>query len=128
MFTEEPRLALTFDDVALVPGLSEVHPAAVELKTRLCRRITLNIPVLSAAMDTVSESRLAIAIAQEGGIAVLHKNLSVAAQSEEVDRVKRSEAGMIVDPVTMRPEQSLREAHSMMSRYKISGVPVTDAA
>ena len=123
----EPRLALTFDDISLVPGLSEVHPNQVELRTQVCRGIEMNIPILSAAMDTVTESRLAIALAQEGGIGIVHKNLSIEAQAEEVDRVKRSESGMIVDPVTMRPDQSIREALDVMSRYKISGVPVTSA-
>jgi IMP dehydrogenase len=126
MNQDEPRLALTFDDVSIVPGLSDTHPNEVDLKTRVCRGITLNIPILSAAMDTVTESRLAIALAQEGGIGIVHKNLPIEAQAEEVDKVKRSEAGMIVDPVTMRPEQSIREALVMMARYKISGVPVTD--
>jgi IMP dehydrogenase len=121
-----PRLALTFDDVSIVPGLSEVHPSQVDLRTRVCRGIPTNIPILSAAMDTVTESRLAIAIAQEGGIGIVHKNLPIGSQADEVDKVKRSEAGMIVDPVTMRPDQSIREALAMMARYKISGVPVTD--
>jgi IMP dehydrogenase len=127
MHDTEPRLALTFDDVSIVPGFSEVHPSQVDLRTQLCRGIALNIPILSAAMDTVTESRLAIALAQEGGIGIVHKNLPIETQAEEVDKVKRSEAGMIVDPVTMRPEQSIREALEMMARYKISGVPVTDA-
>ncbi len=122
----EPRLALTFDDVSIVPGLSEVHPNDVDLRTRVCRGISLNIPILSAAMDTVTESRLAIALAQEGGIGIVHKNLPIEVQAEEVDKVKRSEAGMIVDPVTMRPDQSIREALVVMARYKISGVPVTE--
>jgi IMP dehydrogenase len=126
MIDSEPRLALTFDDISIVPGFSEVHPNQVDLRTRVCRGIDLNIPILSAAMDTVTESRLAIALAQEGGIGIVHKNLSIGAQAEEVDRVKRSEAGMIVDPVTMRPDQSIREALDVMARYKISGVPVTD--
>jgi IMP dehydrogenase len=125
MNDSEPRLALTFDDVSIVPGLSDVHPNQVDLKTQLCRGITMNIPILSAAMDTVTESRLAIALAQEGGIGIIHKNLPVDAQAEEVDKVKRSEAGMIVDPVTMRPDQSIRAALAVMARYKISGVPVT---
>ncbi|HTQ79131.1 MAG TPA: IMP dehydrogenase, partial [Thermoanaerobaculia bacterium] len=123
----EPRLALTFDDVSLVPGLSTIHPNEVDLRTEVCRGITMNIPILSAAMDTVTESRLAIALAQEGGIGIIHKNLPIEVQAEEVDKVKRSEAGMIVDPVTMRPDQSIRDALAMMARYKISGVPVTDA-
>ncbi|HKH44293.1 MAG TPA: IMP dehydrogenase [Thermoanaerobaculia bacterium] len=125
MIDFEPRLALTFDDISLVPGLSESHPNDVELRTRVCRGIDMNIPILSSAMDTVTESRLAIALAQEGGIGVIHKNLPVEVQAEEVDKVKRSEAGMIVDPVTMRPDQSIRDALAVMARYKISGVPVT---
>src|SRR3954452_15775880 len=127
MIDFEPRTALTFDDVSIVPGLSEAHPNDVDLRTRLCRGIMMNIPILSAAMDTVTESRLAIALAQEGGIGIIHKNMPVEVQAEEVDRVKRSEAGMIVDPVTMRPDQSIREALEVMARYKISGVPVIDA-
>ncbi len=123
---ESPRRALTFDDVLLVPGLSEVHPNEVDLKTELCRGITLNVPLVSAAMDTVTESSLAIALAQEGGIGFVHKNMSVEQQAEEVDKVKRSEAGMIVDPVTIRPQQKISDALALMARYKISGVPVTD--
>ena len=121
-----PPLALTFDDVLIQPRMSEIHPNRVSLRTELCRGITMNIPLLSAAMDTVTESRLAIAMAQEGGIGVIHKNLSAERQAREVDKVKRSEAGMIVDPVTMRPHQRIREALEMMAHYKISGVPVTD--
>jgi IMP dehydrogenase len=126
--SDAPRLALTFDDVLIVPGYSEVHPNDVDLSTQLCRRIRLNIPILSAAMDTVTESRLAISLAQEGGLGVVHKNLPIEVQAEEVDKVKRSEAGMIVDPVTMRPHQRIAEALEVMARYKISGVPVTDDA
>jgi len=125
---DAPRLALTFDDVLVAPGYSEVHPNEVDLSTRVCRDIRLNIPILSAAMDTVTESRLAIALAQEGGLGVIHKSLPIGLQAEEVDKVKRSEAGMIVDPVTMRPEQRIAEALDVMARYKISGVPVTDGA
>ncbi len=121
-----PREALTFDDVLIPPGLSEVHPAEVALETSLTRGISLNIPIVSAAMDTVTESQLAIALAQAGGLGILHKNLSIDAQADQVDKVKRSEAGMIVDPVTMRPEQRIHEALEVMARYKISGVPVTD--
>ncbi|MEK7314544.1 MAG: IMP dehydrogenase, partial [Candidatus Eisenbacteria bacterium] len=124
---DAPRLALTFDDVLIQPGFSSVHPNDVALTTQLCRRIQLNIPILSAAMDTVTESRLAIALAQEGGLGVIHKNLPIALQAAEVDKVKRSEAGMIVDPVTMRPEQRISEALELMAHFKISGVPVTDA-
>ena len=127
MLDPDPPLALTFDDVSIVPGLSEAHPNDVDLRTRLCRGITMNIPILSAAMDTVTESRLAIALAQEGGVGIVHKNLPIDVQADEVDKVKRSEAGMIVDPVTMRPDQSIREALAIMARYKISGVPVTSA-
>jgi IMP dehydrogenase len=119
-------VALTFDDVTLVPGLSEVHPNDVDLGTELCRGIRLNIPLVAAAMDTVTEARLAISVAQEGGIGVVHKNLSIEAQAQEVDKVKRSESGMIVDPVTIRPDARIREALALMARYKISGVPVTD--
>jgi len=119
-------VALTFDDVTLVPGLSEVHPNDVDLQTWFCRGIPLNIPIVSAAMDTVTEARLAISVAQEGGIGIIHKNLSIEAQAGEVDKVKRSESGMIVDPVTIRPDARIREALELMARYKISGVPVTD--
>ncbi|MBZ0090255.1 MAG: IMP dehydrogenase, partial [Thermoanaerobaculia bacterium] len=127
-FSDAPRLALTFDDVLIVPGFSEVHPNDVDLSTRLCKRIRLNIPILSAAMDTVTESHLAISLAQEGGLGVIHKNLPIDVQAAEVDKVKRSEAGMIVDPVTMRPHQRIAEALEVMARFKISGVPVTDDA
>jgi IMP dehydrogenase len=117
--------ALTFDDVLLVPRLSEVHPRDVDTATRFSRHIELNVPIVSAAMDTVTESELAIALAREGGIGVLHKNLSIAEQAAQVDRVKRSESGMIVDPFTLPPEASLRQAHDLMARYHISGVPIT---
>jgi IMP dehydrogenase len=122
-----PRVALTFDDIALVPGLSEVHPNMVDLGTWFCRGIRLNVPIVSAAMDTVTEARLAIAVAQQGGIGVVHKNLPIDVQAEEVDKVKRSESGMIVDPVTIRPDARIRQALDLMARYKISGVPVTSA-
>src|SRR5947207_8297110 len=118
--------ALTFDDILLVPQHSTVLPAQVDVSTRLTRRIRLHIPLVSAAMETVTESRLAIAMAQQGGLGIIHKNLSISAQAEEVDRVKRSESGMIVDPVTVRPEQKIAEALDLMARYKISGVPVID--
>jgi len=118
--------ALTFDDVLLQPARSRVLPSHVDTRTRLTRGITLNIPLVSAAMDTVTESRLAIAIAQEGGLGIIHKNLSVDAQAHEVDKVKRSESGMIVDPVTMTPERKIYEALEVMSKYRISGVPITD--
>jgi IMP dehydrogenase len=120
------REGLTFDDVLLVPARSAVEPKDVSTETCLTRRIRLAIPILSAAMDTVTESRLAIAIAREGGIGVIHRNLSIADQVEEVDKVKRSEAGMIVDPVTLSPEMSVRDALALMERYHISGLPVTE--
>jgi len=118
---------LTFDDVLLVPAHSLVLPRDVNLTTRLSRNIPLNIPLVSAAMDTVTESRAAIAMAREGGIGIIHKNFSIAEQAQEVDKVKKSESGMIVDPITMRPTQKIREALEMMSRYRISGVPITKA-
>ncbi len=117
--------ALTFDDVLLVPAYSDVVPTQVSTQTRLTRRITLNTPLISAAMDTVTESRLAIAMAQQGGIGVIHRNLTIEQQASEIDKVKRSESGMIVDPVTIAPEQPIADALEVMRRYKISGVPVT---
>jgi IMP dehydrogenase len=126
-FAPAIELALTFDDVLLQPAKSELHPNFVDVGTRLTRDIRLNIPIVSAAMDTVTEARLAIAMAQHGGLGVVHKNMPIERQAEEVDKVKRSEAGMIVDPVTMRPWQSIAEALEVMEKYKISGVPVTDA-
>ena len=117
--------ALTFDDVLLVPAYSEVVPAQVSTQTQLTRSIPLNTPLLSAAMDTVTESRLAIAMAQQGGLGIIHRNLSIEQQASEVDKVKRSESGMIVDPVTIGPEQLISDALEVMRRYKISGVPVT---
>lgn len=117
--------ALTFDDVLLLPGYSDVVPALANTQTRLSRNISLNIPVISAAMDTVTESRLAIALAQQGGIGIVHRNLSIEDQASEVDKVKRSESGMIVDPVTMSPDAKISEALEVMRKYKISGVPVT---
>jgi IMP dehydrogenase len=124
MLTENLIEALTFDDVLLVPAYSEVLPAETDTTTRLTRNINLNIPIVSSAMDTVTESPMAIAIAQQGGIGVIHKNLPIEAQRDEVDKVKRSESGMIVDPVTMTPDRKIREAMEVMQRYKISGVPV----
>jgi IMP dehydrogenase len=118
--------ALTFDDVLLVPAYSDVVPAQVSTQTRLSRNIGLTIPLLSAAMDTVTESRLAIAMAQQGGLGVIHRNLTIEQQASEVDKVKRSESGMIVDPVTISPKQPIADALEVMRRYKISGVPVTE--
>ncbi|HVT45285.1 MAG TPA: IMP dehydrogenase [Thermoanaerobaculia bacterium] len=123
---ESLNVGLTFDDVLLVPSKSDLHPNFVDTSTRLTREIRLDIPILSAAMDTVTEARLAIAMAQQGGLGVIHKNMSIEQQAEEVDKVKRSEAGMIVDPVTMRPWQRISEALQVMEKYKISGLPVTN--
>jgi IMP dehydrogenase len=119
---------LTFDDVLLLPAQSEVLPSQVDTGTRLTRRIRLNIPIVSSAMDTVTESRLAIAMAQQGGLGVIHKNLLIEDQATEVDKVKRSESGMIVDPITMQPENKIFEALEVMKKYKISGVPITTRA
>src|SRR5436309_5370294 len=118
--------ALTFDDILLVPQHSTVLPNQVDVSTRLTRRIRLHIPLLSAAMDTVTESRLAIAMAQQGGLGVIHKNLSIEEQASEVDRVKRSESGMIVDPITLSPAHKIFEALDLMRKYRISGVPITE--
>jgi IMP dehydrogenase len=118
--------ALTFDDVLLLPAKSEVLPSQVDVSTRLTKRIGLNIPLVSSAMDTVTESRLAIAMAQLGGLGIIHKNLGIEAQAAEVDKVKRSESGMIVDPITVLPEQRIADAMDLMQRFRISGVPVTD--
>ena len=117
--------ALTFDDVLLLPARSEVVPAAANTQTQLTRSIRLNIPLVSAAMDTVTESHMAIALAQQGGLGIIHRNLSIEQQAEEVDKVKRSESGMIVDPVTMSPEAKVSDALEVMRKYKISGVPIT---
>jgi len=117
--------ALTFDDVLLLPARSDVVPASANTQTQLTRNIRLNIPVVSAAMDTVTESHMAIALAQQGGIGIIHRNLTVEQQAEEVDKVKRSESGMIVDPVTMSPDDKVSDALEVMRKYKISGVPVT---
>jgi IMP dehydrogenase len=120
------EMALTFDDVLLVPGYSQVLPAEVDLRTRLIDNIHLNIPIISAAMDTVTEAQMAITLARLGGIGVIHRNLTPQEQAEEVDKVKRSESGMIVDPITLRQEATLAQAEALMSRYHISGIPITD--
>jgi IMP dehydrogenase len=127
--TSNPRIvgeALTFDDVLLLPDYSEVHPSKTDVSTQLTNRIALRIPLLAAAMDTVTESRMAIAIAREGGIGIIHKNMTIERHAEEVDRVKRSESGMILNPVTLKGEQTLRDALRAMERFSISGVPITD--
>src|ERR1700733_1745238 len=116
---------LTFDDVLLQPARSDVLPADADTRTFLTRKIALHIPIVSAAMDTVTESHLAIALAQQGGIGIIHRNMSIERQAEEVDRVKRSESGMIVDPITITPEKKISDALELMKRYRISGVPVT---
>ena len=116
---------LTFDDVLLVPGKSSVLPTEVNTQTQLTRKISLNIPLVSAAMDTVTESRLAIAMARQGGLGFVHRSMTIERQAEEVDRVKRSESGMIVDPVTISPELTVREAMDIMTKYRVSGLPVT---
>src|SRR5579863_4806369 len=116
---------LTFDDVLLLPARSNVVPAQTDTRTCLTRNIALNIPVVSSAMDTVTESHLAIALAQQGGIGMIHRNMTIDRQAEEVDRVKRSESGMIVDPITISPDKKIADALEMMKRYRISGIPVT---
>lgn len=116
---------LTFDDVLLVPGKSEVLPRDVDVSTYLTQNIKLNVPIISSGMDTVTEARMAIAMAREGGIGVIHKNMSIERQSNEIDKVKRSEHGIIVDPIFLSPENTLQDAHDLMERYRISGVPIT---
>ena len=123
-----PDVALTFDDVLLVPRHSRVHPRSVDVRSRFTRTIPLNIPLVSAAMDTVTEADMAVAIAREGGIGVLHKNMPIDRQAAEVDHVKRSESGMILNPITLGPDRPLREAQQLMTRFKISGVPIVDGA
>src|SRR3954463_15264546 len=117
--------ALTFDDVLLLPARSEVVPAQTNTQTQISRNIRLNIPIISAAMDTVTESHMAIAMAQQGGLGIIHRNLTIEQQANEVDKVKRSESGMIVDPVTMSPDDKVYDALEVMRKYKISGVPIT---
>jgi len=126
MLDEKLRECLTYDDVLLVPALSEVLPKEVDVRTRLCRGLDLDIPVLSAAMDSVTESRTAITMAREGGIGIIHKNMPIDIQAREVERVKRAESGMILAPVTVRPSQSLRDALEVMRKHDISGVPVVE--
>lgn len=128
MNIEDIKEGLTFDDVLLVPAYSEVLPSEVDTRTKFSRDIELNIPLCSSAMDTVTEAGLAIALAQQGGIGVIHKNFSIEQQADEVDKVKRSESGMIVDPVTIHKDASVSEAMNIMERYSISGVPVVDDA
>src|SRR5262245_39608844 len=119
--------ALTFDDVLLVPEYSEVHPRDTNVETHLTADIQLSIPLVSAAMDTVTESRMAIAMAREGGLGIIHKNMSIERQAAEVDRVKRSESGMIMNPITLTEDRSIRDALRLMEQFSISGVPIVDA-
>ncbi len=126
MLEPNVREGLTFDDVLILPAKSAVLPAEVDITTQLTRNIRLQIPILSSAMDTVTESKMAIAIAQQGGLGVIHRNLSIEAQAEEVAKVKRHESGMIVDPITMRPKDKISQALEVMRKYKISGLPITD--
>src|SRR3970040_1652813 len=128
MGTFRPDVALTFDDVLLMPRHSTVHPRHVAIASRFTRSISLNIPLVSAAMDTVTEAEMAMAMAREGGIGVIHKNMSIDRQAAEVDKAKRSESGMILNPITLGPDRPLREAHQLMARFKISGVPIVDGA
>src|SRR3989440_6936996 len=128
MGTFRPAVALTFDDVLAAPGHSSVPPRDVDVRSQFTRGISLNIPLVSAAMDTVTEAEMAMAIAREGGIGVVHKSMPIDRQAAEVDRVKRSESGMILNHITLGPDRPLREAHQLMVRFKISGVPIVDGA
>lgn len=117
---------ITFDDVLLVPQYSEVTPNMIDLSTQLTKNIKLNIPLMSAGMDTVTEHRMAIAMARQGGIGIIHKNMSIEQQAEEVDKVKRSENGVITDPFYLHPDNTLADANDLMGKFRISGVPITD--
>jgi IMP dehydrogenase len=125
MLDKDVRIGLTYDDVVLVPAKSQVLPSQVDTKTLFSRNIRINIPIVSSAMDTVTEARLAIALAREGGIGIIHRVLTPADQAAEVDKVKKSESGMILDPVTIAPDRTIRDAHNLMAKYRISGIPVT---
>ncbi len=126
MLEEKIMVGLTFDDVLILPAKSQVLPADVDVRSKLSQHIELQIPIVSAAMDTVTESRMAIALAQQGGIGIIHRNMPIAVQAEEVDKVKRHESGMVVDPITMRPQEKIQRARELMQKYKISGLPITD--
>jgi len=126
MLDADIKEGLTFDDVLILPACSDVLPAEADISTNLTRRIRLNIPVLSAAMDTVTESKMAIALAQQGGIGIIHRNMPLSQQAEEVDKVKRHESGMIVDPITIRPKDKILKAKELMAKYRISGLPITE--
>src|SRR3954447_26287931 len=123
---QTPREALTFDDVLLKPGLSELLPSEVDLRSRVTRGISLNIPIIASAMDTVTEAKMAIAMAQAGGLGVIHRNLEPEEQAFQVRQVKKFEAGMVVNPVTIHPEATLKDAHELMQAYGISGIPVVE--
>src|SRR5437762_9572992 len=125
MFERITYHGITFDDVLLEPAYSDVVPAETDVRTRLTRTIAINLPILSSPMDTVTESDLSIALAQEGGIGIIHKNLSVQAQTREVDKVKRSENGIITDPITLPPDETVGTARRIMEQHKVSGVPIT---
>ena len=120
------KLGLTFDDVLLVPAKSDVLPREVDITTRLTNKISLNIPLMSAGMDTVTDARLARSMAREGGIGIIHKNMSIEQQASEVDRVKRSEHGVITDPISLSPKHFITDALEMMAKYHISGIPITE--
>ena len=117
---------ITFDDILLIPNYSNVLPKEVDLSTQLTKKIKLNVPLMSAGMDTVTEARMAVAIARQGGIGIIHKNMSIEEQAEEVDKVKRSENGVITDPFSLSPEHYVYEANELMAKYRISGVPITE--
>jgi IMP dehydrogenase len=127
MFHKEILEGLTFDDVLIMPAKSNILPAEVDVTTKLSRHIDLSIPIISSAMDTVTESKMAIALAQNGGIGIIHKNMPIDKQAEEVDKVKRHESGMIVNPITMKPQDKIYEAKEVMKKYQISGLPITEA-
>jgi IMP dehydrogenase len=126
MLDKNIKIGLTFDDVLILPSKSDVIPAQADVATKFSRNISLSIPIISSAMDTVTESKMAIALAQQGGIGIIHRSMSIEKQAEEVDKVKRHESGMIVDPITMRPHNKIYEAKEVMQKYKISGLPITD--
>src|SRR5436853_819764 len=126
MLDDHLRECLTFDDVLLVPAYSDILPKDVDVRTRLCRGVDLNVPLVSAAMDSVTEARAAITMAREGGIGILHKNLPPADQAREVEKVKRAESGMVLGPITVRPSQTLREALETMREHDITGLPVVE--
>ena len=126
MLDQKIKEGLTFDDVLVLPAKTDVIPAQADASTQLSRNIPLKIPLVSSAMDTVTESKMAIALAQQGGIGFIHRNMSIDSQTEEVDKVKRYESGMIVDPITVRPHNKIFEAKEVMRKYKISGLPITD--